>query len=92
MRSDTANGGISQLEDHYKTFIVSQDSLIGGRPPYTNVYDRPKKTSLKLLVPVSTLFVFLSHIGRLRLVTVSLFWRRLVGREFAFCIGVVERH
>lgn len=23
MRADTANGGISQLEDHYKTFIVS---------------------------------------------------------------------
>jgi len=22
MRADTANGGISQLEDHYKTFIV----------------------------------------------------------------------
>lgn len=22
MRADTANGGINQLEDHYKTFIV----------------------------------------------------------------------
>jgi glucan 1,3-beta-glucosidase len=22
MRADTANGGISQLENHYKTFIV----------------------------------------------------------------------
>ena len=28
MRSDTAGGGISQLEDHYKTFIVSFFSIL----------------------------------------------------------------
>lgn len=28
MAADTANGGLSQLEDHYKTFIVSGIKLI----------------------------------------------------------------
>ena len=28
MRADTANGGINQLEDHYKTFIVRSRSSV----------------------------------------------------------------
>lgn len=30
MAADTASGGLSQLEDHYKTFIVSEISSIMG--------------------------------------------------------------
>ena len=28
MAADTASGGISQLEDHYKTFIVSPNLIV----------------------------------------------------------------
>ena len=28
LRADTANGGINQLEEHYKTFIVSAFSFL----------------------------------------------------------------
>jgi hypothetical protein len=62
MAADTANGGLAQLEDHYKTFIV-------GLMP-SSYFDvmlsslvRRSKISHKWQVPVSTGFAFLFRIG-----------------------------
>jgi hypothetical protein len=32
MAADAANGGLNQLEEHYKTFIVSEECLVLIRP------------------------------------------------------------
>jgi glucan 1,3-beta-glucosidase len=46
MAADTASGGLNQLEDHYKTFIVRPD-LQRVRMNVSPLHLRPRKTLLK---------------------------------------------
>ena len=89
MRSDTANGGISQLENHYKTFIVSSLKIDLGAL-LSNCARRPKKILHKLRVLVSTLSAFLFLTGRSKLVITSLSWRKPLGRKLLFCSWQVD--
>lgn len=48
MRADTANGGINQLEDHYKTFIVRpHESFVTSRCSWVARYSRLNRISLR---------------------------------------------
>lgn len=80
MTADTANGGLSQLETHYKTFIVS----LPKRIMFTLFYSiRRQNRILQRLQELDlTLFVFRYRTGPLRLVLGSLFFPRLHGGKF----------
>lgn len=49
MAADTASGGLNQLEDHYKTFIVSNPRSFRLFDYVNCMFDRRNKTSRKLL-------------------------------------------
>jgi hypothetical protein len=61
MAKDTSGDGASQLEDHYKTFIVSSPAALLDRS--LKRLRRRSETSRKLLEPGSTLFVFRFRTG-----------------------------
>lgn len=50
MAADAANGGLSQIEEHYRTFIVRPSSTVDCFMVAQPVSFRPKLTSPKLLV------------------------------------------
>ena len=53
MAADTAGGGLDQIEEHYKTFIVSSSYFTGVRSDrFLIVASRPRRTLLRLLVLV----------------------------------------
>ena len=53
MAADTAGGGLKQLEDHYATFIVSnQNSIRINKKFKVANWDRPRRILLRLLVLV----------------------------------------
>lgn len=62
MRADTARGGIQQLEEHYKTFIVSSYLLSVVRRLLISLL-RPRKTSRTLQVQASIISAFPSGFG-----------------------------
>ena len=49
MAADTANGGLNQLEEHYKTFIVSCRHAFWSSAIFTLIFRRRSKTLLRLL-------------------------------------------
>lgn len=49
MASDTASGGLNQIEDHYNTFIVSRSYLFNSFHHVSCTSGRRNKTSRKLL-------------------------------------------
>jgi hypothetical protein len=53
MTADTASGGLNQLEDHYKTFIVGSPTLPVGGCILMFVVRRPRRISQKLPVLAS---------------------------------------
>jgi hypothetical protein len=64
MAADTAGGGINQLEEHYKTFIVRLLSFAHAIAIVdTRGYVRPRKILLRSLARDSTGFACLSHFG-----------------------------
>jgi hypothetical protein len=64
MAADTASGGIAQLEEHYKTFVVCISAYsIFSRCSYTT---RPRKTLLRSLARASTGSVCRSPTGQSR--------------------------
>jgi aryl-phospho-beta-D-glucosidase BglC (GH1 family) len=54
MTADTASGGLSQLENHYKTFIVSDTASTSRlhRHSSRTRYRRPRRILQRLPVPV----------------------------------------
>ena len=61
MASDQASGGLSQLEDHYKTFIVRPNFII--LVPILMQKIRPNRILLRLLAQASTTSAFHFPIG-----------------------------
>lgn len=63
MAADTASGGLDQLEEHYKTFIVRSYLFCFAHTRLIARY-RPRRTSLKLPALVLTTFASPFHSGR----------------------------
>lgn len=87
MASDTASGGLNQLEDHYKTFIVS----LVFSPVCSNsqtLENRRSKTSHRSREPGLTGSVSHSRTGQLRFGKVNRFFPRQLGSAY---IGNISR-
>ena len=83
LRSDTSsNGGIGQIENHYKTFIVSLlfCRFVRFNPPHAAI--RRSKISQRLPVRVSTTSVFLSLGGQSKPGAMNHSLRKPLGRAY----------
>lgn len=87
MANDTAGGGLQQLENHYKTFIVGPTSDLKIAWDYLLIsIVRPNKTLLKSQVRDSTSFVSPCHIGPSKSVTMNRSYPRPLGRAYLISV------
>lgn len=82
MAADTAGGGLNQMEDHYRTFIVRSAIFLCcyGDSDFP-LLCRPRETLLRSLLRVSTMSDFLSASGLLKSDQMSLIWKACHGSE-----------
>ena len=86
MAADTASGGLNQLEDHYKTFIVSSPTLPVEDYILTFIIRRPRRISQRLPVPASTSCGFPYPGGPSRFRVTSLSFLEYAGRQYSFLL------
>ena len=82
MTADTASGGLNQLEDHYKTFIVGSPAHTAGDGILTFMFHRPRRISQRspVLVLISCGFPYPGGPSRFGMTNLS--FLECAGRQY----------